>query len=113
MPIQVNETPGRDDEVIFTVKANREEAAAVRRILTGLESLSYVGAPLPERKGEPFERLRKYRQLRNLTQKDLADAIGTTQSHVSKYEAGLRKIPEDVAARLAVFFRCGADEFLA
>ena len=61
--------------------------------------------------GEPFERLRQHRLLRNLTQKDLADAVGTTQSHLSKYEAGLRKIPPETAERLAHFFQCDVTEF--
>ena len=107
MPILLTETPGKGDEVVFTLRAPKEEAAALRRILTGLESLSHVGKPLPQREGEPFERLR-----RNLTQKDLADAVGTTQSYLSKYEAGLRKIPPETAERLAHFFQCDVTEFL-
>lgn len=112
MPILLTETPGKGDEVVFTLRAPKEEAAALRRILTGLESLSHVGKPLPKREGEPFERLRQHRLLRNLTQKDLADAVGSTQSHLSKYEAGLRKIPPETAERLAHFFQCDVTEFL-
>ena len=112
MPIILTETPGKGDEVVFTLRAPKEEAEALRRILTGLESFSHLGKPLPKREGEPFERLRQYRLLRNLTQKDVADAVGTTQSHLSKYEAGLRKIPPETAERLAHFFQCDVTEFL-
>ena len=52
MPIILTETPGKGDEVVFTLRAPKEEAAALRRILTGLESLSHVGKPLPKREGE-------------------------------------------------------------
>ena len=114
MPMHVTEAPGHcDDEVVFTVTVTHREAAAVRRILTGLESLTYVDAPLPQRKEEPWVRLKKFRQLRNLKQKELADAVGTTQSHISKYEAGLRKIPTDVAERLGLLFQCDPAEFLS
>jgi len=44
---------------------------------------------------EMYERLRKSRELRGLTQKEVANKLGITHSGYSKYERGERKIDID------------------
>lgn len=43
-----------------------------------------------------YEVLRKYRELRGLTQKEVADKLNMTHSGYSKYERGERKITVDI-----------------
>lgn len=45
--------------------------------------------------------IKKYRQLRNITQKQLAALIGKTESSVQKYEAGTTEIPRSVLEKIA------------
>jgi transcriptional regulator with XRE-family HTH domain len=58
------------------------------------------------------EKLRQLRQDRNLTQPDLADAIGIEQSYLSKLENGKYIPSSDVFGRLLEFFGLGVGEFV-
>lgn len=50
------------------------------------------------------QRIRKLRKERNLTQLELANALGITKSAVSMYERGERKPAFDAAEALSQFF---------
>jgi DNA-binding transcriptional regulator YiaG len=45
------------------------------------------------------EQLQRHRERLQLTQKELADQLGTTQATIARWEGGQRPIP-DMAARL-------------
>lgn len=46
------------------------------------------------------ERLKAYRQDKNLTQKDLADLLGVTQVHISRVEQGSANLSKNLEARI-------------
>lgn len=48
------------------------------------------------------QNIKKARKKRNLTQKELADRIGKTESSIRKYEKGLVQIPIDVLEQIAL-----------
>ncbi len=56
--------------------------------------------------------LRGFRYRDDLTQKQVADAIGSTQHRISELENGIRKISKKMAERLAVFFKTSPAVFL-
>jgi len=47
------------------------------------------------------EEIKRYRKTRNLTQKQLGELIGKTESSIQKYEAGKTEIPLNVLERIA------------
>lgn len=55
-------------------------------------------------------RLKSMREARRMTQKELADAIGSTLRKVSSWENGEVRIPLADAARIADVFDCSLDE---
>jgi ribosome-binding protein aMBF1 (putative translation factor) len=79
-----------------------EEFLAARARARGGQSLSearkLVGEQLYKKGGSPIA---KYRLLRGWSQQDLAAALGTTQSHVSRMESGADLLL-DTVKRLAV-----------
>ena len=56
--------------------------------------------------------LRGSRQKAEMTQKELADALGIAQHHISEMENGLRPIGKEMAKRLATFFKTDYRIFL-
>ena len=48
-----------------------------------------------------MENLRKARLAKKLSQKELADELGVTTATISRYESGERKLPVEVAKRIA------------
>jgi len=56
--------------------------------------------PMPE-KERPGRMLKGLRLRAEMTQRELAEAIGVPQSHVSEYEKNKRRIPEGKAKELA------------
>lgn len=58
------------------------------------------------------ERIKKLRIQKGLTQTELANDLGMTQSTVYKYEKGLRKVPMDVLTSFANYFDVTVDELL-
>lgn len=55
------------------------------------------------------ERLRILRERRELTQDEIAELLGTSQSYYAQYENAKRQIPLDRAARLAEFYNVSMD----
>ncbi len=56
--------------------------------------------------------LKKYRKEKQLTQKEIADALQTTQSNIHKYETGKCLITTVYALEFAKHFSCSLDELL-
>ena len=48
-----------------------------------------------------MENLRKARLAKKLSQKELADELGVTTATISRYESGERKLPVEIAKRIA------------
>ena len=69
--------------------------------------------PRPSKPGSPFgERLIELRKARNMTQEDLAKAIGTTNRAISYYEAEGGNPPLDTLVAMAKELRCSSDALL-
>lgn len=58
------------------------------------------------------QRLAAARQAHNLTQEQLADLLGVSQSNISLYERGVTRIPTDLVVKLATSLRVSSDELL-
>ena len=58
------------------------------------------------------ERLQKQRQLLNLSQKDVASAIGVSASVISNYESSERVPSVENIMALAILYRCSVDYLL-
>ena len=58
------------------------------------------------------EMLKELREDRDLTQKDIAILLGTTQQYYSKYESGLKELPLRHLIALADFYKVPADLIL-
>jgi len=56
-----------------------------------------------------FERLRGLREDKDMTQGELAEIIGTSQSYYSQYEKGKREIPFDRIIILAEYYNVTID----
>lgn len=56
--------------------------------------------------------LRGFRGREGLTQKQLADAVGIKQHHISEMERNIRKISKGMAKRFAAFFHTSDKAFL-
>jgi len=67
--------------------------------------------PMPEEE-RPGRMLRGLRLRAELTQKELAEAIGVPQSHVSEYEKNKRTIPRGKAKALAKVLKTVPANFL-
>ena len=59
-----------------------------------------------------YHRLRELREDHDLTQKQVADYLGTYQPHYGKYERGERDIPTDYLIRLADLYKTSTDYIL-
>lgn len=56
-------------------------------------------------------KIREFREKRNLTQDDLADYLKTTPQTISRYEIGDRKTNQDILYKLAEYFRISINDF--
>lgn len=56
-----------------------------------------------------YERIRGLREDKDMTQGELAEIIGTTQSYYSQYEKGKREIPFDRIILLAEYYNVTID----
>lgn len=65
-----------------------------------------------EKYGEAGLMLRGSRYKAGLTQRELAEALGMSQNHISEMENGKRPIGKVVALRLAKFFKTDYRKFL-
>ena len=61
---------------------------------------------------EYYERLKQLREDNELTQEQVAKAIGTSQSYYSKQELGKKPIPLEQLKALSLLFQVSADYIL-
>lgn len=59
-----------------------------------------------------YSRLKDLRQDRDLTQKQIASAIGMSQTGYSKYETGENDIPAAILIKLATYYGTSIDYIL-
>lgn len=59
-----------------------------------------------------YERIRALREDSDLTQKQVAEYLGMSQTGYSKYETGENSIPVDVVVKLADFYKTTTDYLL-
>ena len=59
-----------------------------------------------------YRRIRELREDRDLTQKQIAQLLGMSQTGYSKYETGENDIPTAVLIKLADFYQTSADYLL-
>ena len=69
-----------------------------------------VVPPMPESE-RPGKMLRGLRLRAEMTQAQLAEAIGVPQSHISAYEKNIRRIPEEKARKLAEVLQSVPENF--
>ena len=56
-------------------------------------------------------KIRKLREEKNITQQELAEAIGTTQQSIARYESGEREADQNILYSLAEYFKVPIDDF--
>ena len=59
-----------------------------------------------------MNRIKEIRKRKEYSQKDVATAIGVTQSQYSRYESGATNIPGDMLPKIADFLKSSVDEIL-
>ncbi len=59
-----------------------------------------------------YPRLKDLRGDHDMTQQQIADALGVKQSQYSRYERGVRDVPTDILIRLAKLFSTSVDYIL-
>ena len=59
-----------------------------------------------------YERIRNFREDRDLTQKQVAEMLGMSQTGYSKYEVGTNDIPTKILIKLAQFYNTSVDYLL-
>ena len=59
-----------------------------------------------------YERIRALREDNDLTQKQVAEYLGMSQTGYSKYETGENSIPVDIVVKLADFYKTTTDYLL-
>ena len=97
-------------DMVFRVSVPANKADAVRRHLG--ESVVTIGAPEEAPDLPPGPMLKKLRKERGLSQKSLAEQLGTNQVRVSDMEQGVRPITPEFATKLAAVFGVSARFFL-
>lgn len=104
-------------ETIFRIGVPNDKAPAVRRMLEAMmvlmgESAAVLEMNEPEPELPPGPLLKKLRLERRLSQKALAQQLGTNQVRVSDMEQGVRSIAPDMAVKLAEVFGVSARWFM-
>lgn len=61
--------------------------------------------------GYVANKIKKLREEKNITQQELAEAIGTTQQSIARYESGERKADQNILYSLAEYFKISIDDF--
>ena len=59
-----------------------------------------------------FRRIRDLREDRDLTQKQLANALNCSQQVYSNYELGQRDVPTEILIKLSAFYQVSVDYIL-
>jgi transcriptional regulator with XRE-family HTH domain len=62
---------------------------------------------------EKFEKLKVYREKKNLTMKQVADYLGITESCYCLYENGKRKPAFATLIKIAELYECTVNDFVA
>ena len=99
-------------DMVFRVSVPANKADAVRRHLESMmmllgESVVTIGAPEETPDLPPGPMLKKLRKERGLSQKSLAEQLGTNQVRVSDMEQGVRPITPEFATKLGRLRRFG------
>jgi transcriptional regulator with XRE-family HTH domain len=68
--------------------------------------------PLSVHTGSVAERIVKYRKLRGLTQKELAERIGITRDMLASYELGRARLNDEITVRFALALKVSTDALL-
>ena len=56
-------------------------------------------------------KIREFREKRNITQEEIAEVLNTKPQTISRYELGLRKTNQDVLFKLADYFNISINDF--
>lgn len=56
-------------------------------------------------------KIKEYREKKNVTQQELAEALKTTQQSIARYESGDRKTDNDILFKLADYFGVSINDF--
>lgn len=56
-------------------------------------------------------KIKYYRECNNITQKELAEALNTTQQSIARYESGERKADQNILFALASYFKVSINDF--
>lgn len=59
-----------------------------------------------------YERLKEIREDRDITQKEIAEAIGTTKQQIYAYEKGINKMSVERLKELCLYYGVSADYIL-
>lgn len=97
--------------VDFTIRVPKDKAYIFRKMLRGLLEMAGL-AQLTNEEGEevyeherpenaPAVHLRGLRAREGITQQQLADALGITQTRVAEFETGARRISINMAKRIS------------
>ena len=120
MAVKVERIEQPGGVVSFQVTVPRYAAQAFEETLRSLAALADCRPPLtdstslwakPSVRELPGKLLKRLRTEAGMTQKQAAEAFGTTQSRISDFEMGVRTIPPEVAERMARRFGVRASDF--
>lgn len=56
-------------------------------------------------------KIKYFRECKNITQKELAEALNTTQQSIARYESGERKADQNILFALANYFNISINDF--
>lgn len=56
-------------------------------------------------------KIKEFREQKNITQQELAEALNTTQQSIARYESGERKADQNILFALADFFKVSINDF--
>lgn len=120
MAVKVERIEQPGGGVSFQVTVPRYAADAFEESLKSLAALVDCRPPLtdsaslwakPAGRELPGKLLKRLRTEAGMTQRQAAEAFGTTQSRISDFEMGVRTIPLEVAERMARRFGVRASDF--
>ena len=61
---------------------------------------------------EHFDKMRELRIYHEMSQNEVAKALGTTQQYYGQYELGKRPLPSEVLRKLCILYNVSADYIL-
>lgn len=56
-------------------------------------------------------KIKYFRESKNITQQELAEAMNTSQQSIARYESGERKADQNILFQLATYFNVSINEF--